>query len=87
MWTKIAIQNTDKWIGKHSHKDQEYVYLVENFEEKHSFVNIYKSMILDIFYQLLKRVVDGTHILQSLKTIIRAKLKEAGVQVGTIKLL
>ena len=36
-------------------------------------------MILDIFYQLLKRVVDGTHILQSLKTIIRAKLKEAGV--------
>ncbi len=44
-------------------------------------------MMLDILHQLLKRVVNGTHMLQWLKTIIGAKFKGARVKTGTTKLL
>ncbi len=41
--------------------------------------------MLDILYQLLKRVVSSTHMLQWLKTIIRAKFKRARVKAGITK--
>ena len=44
-------------------------------------------MMLNILYQLLKRVVDSMHILQWLKTIIGAKFKGACVNAGTTKSL
>ncbi len=40
-------------------------------------------MMLYILHQLLKGVVGSIHILQWLKTIIGAKLKEACVKTGT----
>lgn len=53
----------------------------------HLFVNMYKCMILDMLYQLLKEMIDGMHIFQSLKIIIRAKFKEACIKASIIKLL
>ncbi len=43
--------------------------------------------MLNILHQLLKRVVDSTHMLQWLKTIIGAKFKGTRVKAGTTKSL
>ncbi len=43
--------------------------------------------MLDILHQLLKEVVDGTYMLQWLKTIIKAKFKGAYIKAGTTKSL
>ncbi len=61
---QIALQETEKWIEDHSHRDPDCVHSVENFAWNHSFVNIHECMMLDILHQLLKRVVGGTHMLQ-----------------------
>lgn len=57
MCAQLALQDTAKWIEKNGLKNTDYVYLIKNFAKNHSFINIHKCMILDIFYQLLKRVV------------------------------
>ncbi len=44
-------------------------------------------MILDILYQLLKKVVSNMYILQLLKTIIKTKFESAHIKIGTSKLL
>ncbi len=87
MRAQIALQETEEWIENHGHRDPNCVYSMENFAWNHSFVNIHECMMLDILYQLLKGVVDGTHILQWLKTIIGAKFKGACVKASTTKLL
>ncbi len=86
-WAQIALYETEKWIEDHGHKDPDCVHLMENFAWIHSFVNIHECIMLDILYQLLKEVVGGTHMLQWLKTIIRAKFKGACVKPGTTKSL
>ncbi len=50
-------------------------------------MNIRECIILNILYQLLKRVVDGIYILQWLKTIIGTKFKGACVKASTTKSL
>lgn len=44
-------------------------------------------MMLDILYQLLKKVVGDTYILQWLKTIIGLKVKEAFIKTDIAKSL
>ncbi len=50
-------------------------------------MNIHECMMLDIFHQLLKGMVGGTHMLQCLKTIIEAKFKGVRVKADTTKSL
>ncbi len=44
-------------------------------------------MILNIFYQSLKEVIDGMYMLQWLKTIIGVKFKGACIKAGITKSL
>ncbi len=87
MRVEIALQETEEWIEDHGHRDLDCVHSMDNFTWNHSFVNIHKCMMLDILHQLLKGVVSGTHMLQWLKTIIRAMFKGACVKAGTTKSL
>ena len=50
-------------------------------------MNIHQYMLLDILHQLLKGVVEDTHMLQWLKNIVRAKFKGACVKAGRTKSL
>ena len=64
MQAQIVLQDTKKWIENYGHRDRNYIHLIENFVWNHLFINIYKCMILNILYQLLKGVVGNIHILQ-----------------------
>ncbi len=60
---------------------------MKNFAWNHSFLNIHKSIMLDILYQFLKGVIGGMNMLQWLKTVIGAKFKKARVKAGTMRSL
>lgn len=62
-------------------------YPIKNFPWNYFFINIHGYMMLDIFYQLFKRVVGGTYMLQYLKNIIRAKFKEVYFKLKIMKSL
>ena len=50
-------------------------------------MNIHECIILDILHQLLKELVEGMHMFQWLKTIIRPNFKGAQVKVWTTRSL
>ncbi len=62
--SQLALQDTEDWIEENGLRYPDCIYSIRNFEWNHYFVNIHEYMMLDIFHQLLKRVVGGTHILQ-----------------------
>ena len=85
--SQLALQDTEDWIEENGLNHPDCVYPKRNFAWNHSFININECMMLDIFHQLLKRVVGGTHMLQWLKTVIGAKFKGAWVKVGATRSL
>lgn len=43
--------------------------------------------MLDILYQLFKKIIEGIHMLQKLKNIVEAKFKKAYIKAKATKLL
>lgn len=70
MLSLFALLDTKYWIEKNSFWHPNYVYLIRNFAYNHCFMNIHKDMIINLFFQFLKKMVGVTPILQFLKTII-----------------
>lgn len=85
MGVPIVLQDTEQWVENYGQMDLNYIYSTKKFAWNYLFINISEYIMLDIFYKLLKGVVDSIYILQQFKIIIRVKFTKACVKVFITK--